>query len=492
MQIKVKNFGPLRNVEIKIKPMTVIIGKNNLGKSYTAQLFYVLLSVVRGLSRGLDYGRRIGAQERYVFRELEIKRLVSQIKREKLDDHKIVSSLADMIIRMNCKILQAIINLELERAFGTVVSKLININASSSQIECDFFSGGILKIELKKREQVVVQFHLSEVKLQELADKYSSLLLVMRQKRQKQRYIEELADKMNYDLFSLNEELMTTPEVEPSYYVRRRMQGPYAYYVPAGRGGLIESFDTIVDSLIYVSPLVPVRGLEIAPLPGMAAQFFTVLRGLSGRRTPLSRLTSKLFKELLEGEIRLVTVRLKKGARPLRTRMIYHFRLGNKYASVDLIHAASGIKEIAPIYLLVQQLVYPGHFLIIEEPESHLHPGAQCKFATILATLAANKVSIFATTHSTILLRKLAHSLRVKMEDDKTLLSFGQIAMYWLRDGKYGSTAKPLRISRRGIIDDIPTFDEVVSELYEEETKVHDETQKEERRAIENIGETEA
>jgi predicted ATPase len=492
MQIKVKNFGPIRNVDIRIKPMTVIIGKNNLGKSYTAQLFYVLLSVLRGLSRGLDYDRRIAVRETYVFRELEIKRLVQQVKREKLADFQIVNSLASMVLRMNCEILQKIVKLELERAFGMNVSKLINITASSSQIECDFFRGGVLQVELKKREQVIVEFHLAEGKLQELVEKHLSLLQEIRQKRQKQRYFEELADRISHDLFSLNEELMPTQELESSYRFRGKRPTPFAYYVPAGRGGLMESFDTIVDSLIYVSPLAPVYGMEIPPLPGMAAQFFTVLRGLSGFRTPTGRWTSRLFKELLEGDIRVVTVRLKKGARPVRTRMIYRFQLGKKYGSVDLIHAASMIKELAPVYLLVQQLVHPGQFLIIEEPESHLHPGAQCKFATILATLAAKKVSVFVTTHSTVVLRKLAHSLRVKAEGDKTLLSFGEIAMYWLKDGKYGSTAKPLRISKRGILDEIPTFDEVVSELYEEEVKIDEEVRKEENRVIENIGDKEA
>jgi predicted ATPase len=488
----VRNFGPIKNADIRIRPMTVIIGKNNLGKSYTAQLFYVLLSVLRGLSGGLDYDRRIVAQENYVFREFEIRKLVQQMKREKLVDSQIVSSLANMILGMNCKILQKIVKLELERAFGMNVSKLINVSASSSQIECDFFRGGVLEITLKKREQVSVEFRLAEGMLQQLVEKHFSLLQEIRQKRQKQRYFEELADRMNNDLFSLCKELAQTHEMESSYLFRRRMLTPFAYYVPAGRGGLIESFDTIVDNLIYLSPLAPVHGLQMPPLPGMAAQFFTVLRELGGSRTPLARSTSRLFKELLEGEVRLITVRLKKGARPVRTRMIYRFRLGNKYASIDLIHAASMIKELAPIYLLVQQLVRPGQFLIIEEPESHLHPGAQCKFATILATLAANKVSIFLTTHSTVVLRKLAHSLRVKAEDDKTILNFGEIAMYWLKDGRYGSTAKPLKISKRGTIDEIPTFDEVVNELYEEEVKLHEEVQKEERRAIENIGDKEA
>jgi predicted ATPase len=36
MKLEVKNFGPVKSAELEIKPLTILIGKNNLGKSFLA------------------------------------------------------------------------------------------------------------------------------------------------------------------------------------------------------------------------------------------------------------------------------------------------------------------------------------------------------------------------------------------------------------------------------------------------------------------------
>jgi len=208
------------------------------------------------------------------------------------------------------------------------------------------------------------------------------------------------------------------------------------------------------------------------PLPGMAAQFYNCMRRIEGKRGPLSKVVTKSFRDLLGGDIKLVGVRIRKAEKPLRTKFVYQFRAGKKYFSIDLIHAASMIKEIAPIYLITRELVHRGDFLLIEEPESHLHPGAQFKMAGILATLARNGANILLTTHSLIMLRKVSHFVGKKPEEEAPLIDLDSIAVYWLREGKYGSTTKKLKISPHGALDEIPGFDEVVNELYEEELEL--------------------
>lgn len=238
MEIKIKNFGPLRSVDVEIKPMTVIIGKNNLGKSYTAELFYVLLNALKGYSRGFysrnfSYNQRLTIRESYVLKEVEIRRVVQEAKRANLDENQVISSVANIALKLNCKILENSLKLELERAFGVDVSKLININSSYSTIECDLFKGGILHIELRKKEQVIVKLNVTQEKLQELTKKNSITLENIKQKRQKIRYFEELTDNISRDLFSLNDELELIEQQEVNYVLRKRMDLPFAYYVPA-------------------------------------------------------------------------------------------------------------------------------------------------------------------------------------------------------------------------------------------------------------------
>jgi len=43
VRLKVKNFGYVGEGEIELVPITVLIGPNNTGKSYTAMLLYALI-----------------------------------------------------------------------------------------------------------------------------------------------------------------------------------------------------------------------------------------------------------------------------------------------------------------------------------------------------------------------------------------------------------------------------------------------------------------
>ncbi len=150
-------------------------------------------------------------------------------------------------------------------------------------------------------------------------------------------------------------------------------------------------------------------------------------------------------------------------------RMIYHFRLGDNSSWIELTHAASMIKELAPIYLIVQELVNPGQYLIVEEPESHLHPGAQFGLAKMFAKLANLQVNVLLTTHSPVMLRKLSHFIRKSEDASKENIDPSYARIYWIREGKRGSTSQPVKISEFGTLEQIPTFDEVINDLYEEE-----------------------
>jgi hypothetical protein len=482
MRIRVKNFGPIRYVDIDLKPLTIAIGKNNLGKSFVAQLLYVLVTSIQDFAfpRHVRYAWHTLFYGGMDADEIETRRIAKRVRDEGLTDQQIVAELVRIILDANAKVLQATFKGNLERAFGPKLSSLININSSSAQIECDIFEYLEFVAELKKREQVGVHLRPLAKTIPELTKQSSQILEKIRQKRQKQRYILELASSLQERLSTLKSEIPMKEEMLRRY---GRSIAP-SYYVPAGRGGLIESFDLVVDSLIYDASIAPSEGLYVSALPGMSAQFYRVLRSLNGNKGPLNKDISKPFRDLLGGDIRLLSIRLRKGDRPIRTRMMYDFRLGNKRSSTELIHAASMIKELAPIYLILLELIRPGQLLIVEEPESHLHPGAQFKLARILSILTKRGVNVFLTTHSTALVRKISHLLGRLPTEEEAFLPHGSVGMYWLKEGRLGSISKKLKISKYGTLAAIPTFDEAINELYEEEEALQREVQQEEEKAL--------
>ena len=75
-------------------------------------------------------------------------------------------------------------------------------------------------------------------------------------------------------------------------------------------------------------------------------------------------------------------------------------------------HSAAMVSELAPLVLFLRGIVKQGDLLIIEEPESHLHPGAQTKIAQTLARLVRAGVHIVITTHSNYLLQQIGNLIR--------------------------------------------------------------------------------
>jgi predicted ATPase len=74
---------------------------------------------------------------------------------------------------------------------------------------------------------------------------------------------------------------------------------------------------------------------------------------------------------------------------------------------IDLINASSMVSELSAIYLLSGALK-EGWWLIIEEPEAHVHPRGQIGIARFMAMLARLGVKVMATTHSDLIALKLA------------------------------------------------------------------------------------
>lgn len=133
-------------------------------------------------------------------------------------------------------------------------------------------------------------------------------------------------------------------------------------------------------------------------------------------------------------------------------RVIYRMLDGR---ALPIAAAASSIKELAPLYMLLDK--YPSNHLSIlfEEPEAHLHPQMQVNIADFVVSAVNHGMHLQITTHSDYFLRRLndriflqkIHSIDAKRYaeilskygyTDLTLDS-SQIAAYLLRREEDGS-----------------------------------------------------
>ena len=51
VRMEVKNFGPIAQGSVDLRPLTVFVGKSNTGKTYLATLIYALRRITDGFSR---------------------------------------------------------------------------------------------------------------------------------------------------------------------------------------------------------------------------------------------------------------------------------------------------------------------------------------------------------------------------------------------------------------------------------------------------------
>ena len=146
------------------------------------------------------------------------------------------------------------------------------------------------------------------------------------------------------------------------------------------------------------------------------------------------------------------------------------------HKSLSLLNASSMVSELAPLVLYLRHVVQHGETLIIEEPESHLHPKAQVDLTRQLAKLVQGGIKVLITTHSEWVLEALGNLMRVSslsesqsqgLEDAEFALDPGQVGVW---------SFKQQRSPNGSIVDEVvfnieqggleTEFDQVAEDVY--------------------------
>ncbi len=137
------------------------------------------------------------------------------------------------------------------------------------------------------------------------------------------------------------------------------------------------------------------------------------------------------------------------------------FKLTDKKTQLEMPIVSSMVKELAAFVLYLRHVAKPNEWLIIDEPEMNLHPTAQVKFAEFLAMLVNAELKILITTHSPYIVDHLSNMMKAAQHDDKeqikdlfylentnAFISQENVSMYLFEDG----TAKNI-LNENGVVD---------------------------------------
>ena len=407
VEIAVKNFGPIVEANIDLRPLTVFVGPSNTGKTYFATLVYALHGAFNNLS-GPDL---LSHSE-----PAKIKSLLSELltdpalpKEEMQDMHRKLSMLerlfkmSDMPQRVHERFLTFIKDTNSNFFKDALQNELKNCFDSSSISELNRLTGErrnemtmLLKIGEKNQECWNIKIKVSESEIDLDLDSSTNGDLVLIPKNQ--------AVYINLPVFGGNSEI-TIVGLEDS-----------RYYLPAARSGIMQSHRIVAISLLTRTTRVGLEQFpEIPTLSGVIAEFMQKIILYDDKKRPnpeMIHLAETLETEVLAGEVR---VKPSPSGYP-----DFHYRPHGIEEDIRLSQTSSMVSELAPLVLFLRSGIKPGDTLIIEEPEAHLHPGAQADMAVILARLVRADVKVIITTHSDWLLQEIGNLVLEGLLEDKT------------------------------------------------------------------------
>ena len=421
VEISVKNFGPIAEANIDLRPLTVFVGPSNTGKTYFATLVYALHGVFNDLS-GSSLLSLFEPEKHLSF----LGELLEGVDMPKED-------IQDMLKKLETRerpFKLADLSEEMRKRFRTIIKdKGFFTDELQDELKNCFDLNSVSELSQLTGEQRHEMTILMKVSTggQECWN--------IKMKASESRIIPDI---------STNDDSVLLPKgwtvsAEPLFFgdgtgfgISRSWIAGNRYYLPAARSGIMQSHRIIVSSLVKSATRVGLERLpEVPPtLPGVIAEFMQQIILYDEDKEPAFRVNHyysedrivpigqvKPLADTLELDVLAGQIRVKSSSSGYPD---FRYLPQGTNEEIRLSQSSSMVSELAPLVLYLRGLVKPGDTLIIEEPEAHLHPGAQADMAVILARLTRAGVRVIITTHSDWLLEEIGNLILEGLLEEKT------------------------------------------------------------------------
>lgn len=177
-----------------------------------------------------------------------------------------------------------------------------------------------------------------------------------------------------------------------------------AIYFPAGRAGFIQTHTAMSGLVLSALSGGYFQDATLGAIPGATADFMRLVAQVStrGRAKATTATAERIERNLLRGQVRLKD---DGGARQ------FLFKPEGHDVEWPIQNMATAVAEFAPLVLYLRHVAQGGDALLIDEPESHLHPSSQVQLAEALVLLSRVLPPVIVATHSEFLVSALSNLL---------------------------------------------------------------------------------
>ena len=463
VKISVSNYGPIAEAkDIELCPLTVFVGPSNTGKSYLAILVYALFnSFPKFRERLYSLGRRL-SQAKKNFLGFDQK-MIRTLSEELLSSDKEKKEFSDLSEK-----LKQWINLEIvkitSKKFHQEIRHCVGVSEEHATFIKDNFNlnwGDTKKSftlrHLKKKSQI-------QIKKLKLFDKELTRIIRF---ITEEKLLSEIKDNFIAEIFF--------SVILGNVFDIGDKTGSGSFYLPAARTGIMQSHRAMAGALAERASLVGIEDVSVPTLSGIVSDFLREIIIMDTTEYPdkrVGRIAKEMEDDILHGSVKSETI--KGGAHP-------QFLYKQNGLEIPLLRSSSMVSELAPIVLFLRHRVGPGDLLIIEEPESHLHPEAQRGIAKVVVDLVRAGVRVMVTTHSDYFLEQISNYVRrsklgdaQKPDTKRSLfLKEEEVGAYVFKQHKSGTIVERLKFDKEGGLSP-EDHNKVSSDLYNETVEILD------------------
>ena len=423
LTVSVKNLGPIAEGAVNLKPLTIFVGPSNTGKSYMATAIHVVMKALAGDNlvppRRIFVGRDVYTTEiignlwKVPSEDSEFGDAVwawaRQLKKEGLDPQQLTVSSFPGAVR-------AVLEDIAVQAMGKVRGDAIRYLRQAHRGSTAFVTRGAqpadfrltihrdepllnMDIQLVDEESADLDFDISNAEVQP-----SPLALL--------EYRPEL-DREPIDIFYE----VVSPWVDSLSAKLLDGAPDQSYYLPAARSGIVQGYKGLAADIVRRSARLGGPTDSIPILPAITTEFVGNLIGLDQRMRhhttdpAMDKAISFIEDKVLHGKIDLD--QSASAALPISEIAYLPSEAQSESGKFTLDETSSMVSELAPLIMFLKYLVRQGDMLILEEPESHLHPAAQQRMVQGIVQLVNSGVKVIITTHSEWVLWELANLVRM-------------------------------------------------------------------------------
>lgn len=451
LKIKIKNFGPISQGTITLKPLTVLTGPVGCGKSYAATLMYTIISAESGYYPETK-------QDIIALREKKIDEEWARINTE-WETRNDVQSLN--ITKIVGEYYSSMFFKFIKRNFLTSNNDLI-------KKDCNYFE---LDIESKIIDGL---FRYSEQGFN-TTEKHRIPPFI-----QFQRNVNgTISVNTDATTFVYEPTLKTVFDDSPIYeairsgiadYYKKSITIERSVYFPAERSGLTISQRSILAQY-YDKFNIGFGSQPNIMLPGTMTDFFVDVNNISDQNTEFADIAKDFERNVLNG-----TVMVKKNT--LNTHEIY---LQRNNVTLPMVRVASTVRDLAVFLLYLKHDAKRGDLVVLEEPESNLHPEGQTRLARLLVQMTNMGIYVIITTHSPYILKQLnqcviagtiQNKTKTKVLSDNESIALESISSYRFEPSDSGYEILPVDITKDGI--PLSDFERTNDIIYDELESIRD------------------